>query len=71
MALKRSLISQTLSNKNSSTSINSIYQTLENNLQSSHISFIPIDFSKQKDQSEILQQNTSSSLDSISSTSSS
>ena len=83
MALKRSLISQTLSNKNSSTSINSIYQTLENNLESSHISFIPyqtnIDFSKQKDQLEILQQieeycrqqNTSSSLDSISSTSSS
>jgi hypothetical protein len=51
MSLKRNLISQTSSNminstkstsiNNSNNMIDSIYQILENNLQSSHISFVP------------------------------
>jgi hypothetical protein len=44
MALKRSLILPKTTDRTITTSnniINSIYQTLENNLQSSHISFIP------------------------------
>jgi hypothetical protein len=40
MSLKRHLISQTSTSINPDL-INSIYQTLETNLQSSHISFIP------------------------------
>ncbi|CAF0766037.1 unnamed protein product [Rotaria sp. Silwood1] len=79
MALKRSLHSQTslkIDNINQSTSnndnnnnnmINSIYQTLENNLQSSHISFIPyqtnfncyqqlLNNTKQHTEYELLQQ---------------
>ncbi|CAF0763088.1 unnamed protein product [Adineta steineri] len=71
MELKRNLHPQTLSKTNTSTSNNnnrtiSIYQTLENNLQSSHISFIPyqtnIDYyqrlsnNKQLTEYELLQQ---------------
>ncbi|CAF1138550.1 unnamed protein product [Adineta steineri] len=71
MELKRNLHSQTSSKTNTSTSNNntrtiSIYQTLENNLQSSHISFIPyqtnIDYyqrlsnNKQLTEYELLQQ---------------
>ncbi len=76
MALKRNLISQTsLENNNNNTrkttsnnnTINSIYQTLENNLQSSHISFIPYqsnsdsyqqlsNINKQRNEYEILKQ---------------
>ncbi|CAF1222648.1 unnamed protein product [Adineta steineri] len=71
MELKRNLHSQISSKTNTSTSNNnnrtiSIYQTLENNLQSSHISFIPyqtnIDYyqrlsnNKQLTEYELLQQ---------------
>jgi len=74
MALKRSLNSQTSSKNNqtikttsNNNMINSIYQTLENNLQSSHISFIPyqsnFDYyqrlsnaNKQQNEYEFLQQ---------------
>jgi len=67
MALKRTLLSQTSSKTTSSNMINSIYQTLENNLQSSHISFIPyqsnFDYyqrlsnaNKQQNEYEFLQQ---------------
>jgi hypothetical protein len=64
MALKRNLISKTTSNNNNNM-INSIYQTLENNLQSSHISFIPYQSNfhsfqqlsnKQSNEYELLQQ---------------
>ncbi len=56
MALKRRLISQNSSKTNER--INSIYQTLENNLQSSHISFIPYqsNMTKQPNEYELLQQ---------------
>jgi hypothetical protein len=66
MALKRCFISKTTSNNNNNNNmINSIYQTLENNLQSSHISFIPYQSNfdsfqqlsnKQSNEYEILQQ---------------
>jgi len=78
MSLKRNLISQTSSNminsakstsiNNSNNMIDSIYQILENNLQSSHISFIPyqsnVDYyqrltnnnNKQQTEYELLQQ---------------
>ena len=72
MALKRNLLPQTstkaTSINNSNNIRNSIYQTLENNLQSSHISFIPyqsnVDYyqrlsnnnNTQRTEYEILQQ---------------
>ena len=96
MALKRGLHSQTLSNNDNSIKttsvinnniINSIYETLESNLQSSHISFIPYQSnfdlyqrsSQQQTEYEILhqideycrQQNNLSSLDSNSTSSTS
>jgi len=75
MTLKRSLISQTSSKTNNNTirttsnnnMISSIYQTLENNLQSSHIWFISyqlnLDYyqqisniNKQRNEYELLKQ---------------
>lgn len=68
MSLKRHLIFQTSSNNNNNKDkFNSIYQTLENNLQSSHISFIPyqtnidyqqqfLNINKQRNEYELLKQ---------------
>ena len=66
MALKRRLLSQTSSssidNHPHTPSVNPIYQILENNLQSSHISFIPYQSNshstiiKQTSEYELLQQ---------------